>query len=99
MKAAIVRVRRQYNQAEITHTVIEGGEDQSIRIEMPLEPFIQSLVSRVIEGALIDAGSPFVLTRAKLAARINANLPARIEEAINVEVQKMKDSTVYKANA
>lgn len=97
-KAAIVRVKRNYGESEITHTVFEGGPEMAIKIEMPLEPFVCAVVDRVIADTLAAVGAPAaILLRSTLASKVHQGLADRIQTALEFEIKKMKDSTVYKA--
>lgn len=97
-RAAIVRVKRIYGDSEITHTVIEGGPEAAIKIEMPLEPFVHAVVQQVIADTLAEVGAPVaIMLRSTLAKKVYIGLADRIEAALDIEIMKMKDSTKYKA--
>lgn len=98
MTIRTVKVAKRYGSTVIEHTVTESAPDSEIKIEMPLEPFIYAVVQSVIEETLGAVGSPAaIMMRATLASKVRAGLAQRIDAALGVEIQKMKESTIYKA--
>ena len=89
MKTRSVIVSRNYGETKINHVVTEHDGKAEIKIEMPLEPFVAAVLERIIA----NVGNPLtVMTRKSLAEKIRAGL----NDAVNAEIQEMKNSTIYK---
>jgi tRNA A37 threonylcarbamoyladenosine synthetase subunit TsaC/SUA5/YrdC len=99
MKIRTVKILRRYGQKTIEHIVTEADKDSEIKIEMPLEPFIFAVIERVIFTALERVGNPLLLfSRAGLEQKIRTGFAGNVDAAIDAEVSKMKESTVYRTS-
>jgi hypothetical protein len=97
MKTRTVKVLRRYGQKTIEHIVTEADKDSEIKIEMALEPFVYAVIERVLFTALERVGNPLLLfSRAGLEQKIRTGFADNVDAAIEAEVSRMKESTVYR---